>query len=98
SGGLNKYANGQFSHLTTQNGLSSNRIFSLYGDRDGFLWLGAHSGGLNRFKEGKFEVFTKKDGVAGDLVMSIYQDHSGDIWIGTSEGLNKFSNGKFTTF
>ena len=47
----------------------------------------------------KFTSFTTKEGLSSDFVISIYEESEGSLWIGTlGGGLNRFSDGKFTTF
>ena len=45
---------------TTEDGLGSDAIRSLYEDREGTLWIGTLGGGLNALRDGKFQVFTGK--------------------------------------
>jgi len=40
-------------------GLQSNKVYSLYQDRNGFIWLGT-SNGLQRFDGGKFVTFNPR--------------------------------------
>jgi ligand-binding sensor domain-containing protein len=37
------------SHLTTEQGLSSNAITAVYQGSRGYLWVGTNGGGLNRY-------------------------------------------------
>lgn len=97
--GLNQWKNGQNRILTVKDGLSHNAITALYEDQHKNLWIGTMGGGLNRFSNNEFTVFTQqKNGLTHDKVWSIHEDNQGDLWIGTSEGLNKFKNGRFTTY
>ena len=46
----------RFTHLTTDNGLSQNRINAILQDRQGFMWFGTEDG-LNRYDGNTFVVF-----------------------------------------
>lgn len=97
--GLASLRNGKIETFTTDDGLTSNLVLSLFEDREGSLWIGTEAGGLNLLKSKKFNTYTTKDGLPNDLVKAIYQDTQGGIWIGSNGGgLTLFKNGKFTTW
>ena len=79
----------RFAHLSVDEGLSQTSVFSMFQDRDGFVWLGTEDG-LNRF-DGQTVTVYKHDpqdpgSLPHDLVWSIAEDPSGDLWIGTEGG------------
>ena len=45
-----------FDHLTTLNGLSSNKVNAILQDREGFYWV-ATTNGLNRYDGSRFKVY-----------------------------------------
>jgi len=76
--------------------LSHNRVWSIYEDHAGTLWIGT-SGGLNKFDRDKNE-FTRfvhdpnnPNSLSHNAVFAIYEDsHRAGLWIGTyGGGLNK---------
>ncbi len=87
--------------------LSDNRVYSIYEDSEGYLWIGTFGGGLNMFDKKK-ELFFKYANVKNDetslsdnRVLCIYEDKIGNLWVGTyGGGLNKFDrkNEKFKRF
>jgi signal transduction histidine kinase/ligand-binding sensor domain-containing protein len=80
----------------TQDGLSSNAIFSIKRDSAGALWIGT-TNGLDRLAGGKISQFTEKDGLNGKDVWTILDDKEGTLWVGTAGGgLNAFKAGAFT--
>lgn len=79
-------------NYTTENGLGSNVILSLYEDEKGNIWAGTGFGGISMLEEGsdRFVTYTTADGLAGDVVYAINADARGNIWIGTKEGASRF--------
>ena len=97
--GLASLRNGKIETFTSDDGLTSNLVLSLFEDREGSLWIGTEAGGLNLLKSKKFNTYTTKNGLPNDLVKAIYQDAQGGIWIGSNGGgLTLFKDGKFTTW
>ncbi|HEX2983532.1 MAG TPA: two-component regulator propeller domain-containing protein [Ignavibacteriales bacterium] len=79
------------------NSLCDNRVYTIFEDSEGVMWVGTFGGGLNKFdrKTGKF--FAYKEGsapssISDDKICVIYEDKFGAFWIGTyGGGLNKFN-------
>jgi ligand-binding sensor domain-containing protein/two-component sensor histidine kinase len=77
--------------------LNDNRVYTIYEDHEGVLWIGTFGGGLSRFDK-KSERFIAYKNIPGDetslsdnRVMSIFEDSKGSIWVGTyGGGLHKF--------
>jgi len=77
------------------------RLFSLYADDDGVIWIGTLGGGLLRFQDGKFTRFGTRDGLPNEHVSQILEDSRGRLWLGTrggivrvdKESLNRFASG-----
>lgn len=88
-----------FKHISTENGLPSNYIFTIVQDHDGFMWFGTAEG-LSRYDGITFLNFSH---VAGDTtsllnndIQSIAVDHDKGLWIGTQKGLNYLSFKTYT--
>jgi len=83
----------EFEHISSLQGLSSDRVLDIIQDKDGFYWI-ATSEGLNRFDGSTFKVYRhdKNDStsISHNNCCSLFEDESGDIWIGTIYGLNRF--------
>jgi len=80
--------------------ISDDRIWSIFEDRSGILWVGTNSG-LNKLdvQKKQFRHYSYDPVNPGSLsdgdVSSILVDNSGNLWIGTgSGGLNLYDAGK----
>lgn len=85
-----------FNRITTQNGLSHNKVNCILQDQRGFIWMGTDDG-LNRYDGRRFVVFRhqpgNKSGVSGNIITDIIEDKQGIIWIATSDGgLTKYDH------
>lgn len=77
--------------------ISDNRVYALYEDSLGFVWVGTEKG-LNRFDPDtlKFERYFaergKQNSFSSDIPWCFYEDTDGTLWIGTAGGgLNLWS-------
>ena len=84
----------RFSHLTTEDGLPSNRITAIFQDKDRFVWIGTTSG-LSRYDGHELKNFFHSENdttsLPGNYITCIAQDSAGVIWIGTKDGLTFLS-------
>ena len=82
----------RFTHLTSDDGLSQNRIYSILQDRRGFMWF-ATEDGLNRYDGNTFVVYKHNpddpNTLSASLIQNLIEDGHGYLWIGTWGGLNK---------
>lgn len=94
---------GIFYHLTSKNGLSSNRANAVIQDREGFYWI-ATQDGLNRFDGSSCKVFRNIKNDSASLshnnCIFLLEDDNGDIWVATPRGVNRYikKTGKFERF
>jgi DNA-binding NtrC family response regulator/ligand-binding sensor domain-containing protein len=74
------------------NSLSSDRVFSIFEDHSGIVWIGTFGGGLNKLDKyrKKFQHYhrnpTNTNSLNNNLVWSIWQDRSDILWAGTNGG------------
>jgi len=90
-----------FSHFSSEKGLSQSVINCIYQDKKGFIWIGTQNG-LNKFDGYRFENFVNNpsdnNSISSNWIYAITEDSVGNLWIGTKDGLNKFDQktGLFT--
>ena len=83
----------KFTHLTTIDGLSNDRINSILQDRRGFMWF-ATEDGLNRYDGNTFVVYKNNPAdpntLSANFIQGLIEDGHGYLWIGTwGGGLDK---------
>lgn len=90
TGSAQLYHNGRT--LTTENGLSDNRITAIYKDVSGYIWIGTKNG-LNKYNGRNFTIYKPQheNSISNEIITSITGDKEGNIWVGTMHGLNKFN-------
>jgi len=91
---LDYYATAQkpslyFEKLTTQNGLSNNKVNCFIQDQRGFMWIGTDDG-LNRYDGQYFTIFRKQRGIgtglSGNIITDLLEGKEGILWIATADG------------
>jgi len=112
--GVFRYNGEETLHLTRDDGLISNSIWSIVEDRQGNMWFGARKinfsgNGVSRY-DGKqfvnFTIFTAADGLVTDQVLCIFEDRHGSLWFGSGwkeslgqgKGLSRYDGQHFTRF
>ncbi len=91
--------NGQFRHITTDDGLINDNVRLIYEDRQNRIWVGTIYG-ISVFDLDFNLLFnlSANDGLSHEYIMSIAEDEKGNFWIGTRSGLNYYADGKFTHY
>src|SRR5688572_885579 len=84
-----------FDKLTSQNGLSNNKVNCILQDKRGFIWVGTDDG-LNRYDGANFTIFRNQPGnpfcISGNMITDLLEDKNGILWIATSDGgLTKYN-------
>ena len=96
--GLSRWKNGKLTRYDeAAEGLSGDRITSLFEDREGNVWVGGDDG-LDRFRELAASTITMKQGLCGEHVGAIVADRNGSVWTTTIGGLSRWTNGQLTTY
>lgn len=76
-------------------GLDSDYIFALGGDRQGNLWVGTGGAGVFRYAGGRFSGIGSTAGLPGDYVWALHEDAGGALWVGAEGGLARLRDGLF---
>lgn len=78
------------SKLSSEDGLSSNTIYSILQDNSGFIWIATEQG-LNKY-DGKnlthFDIQKSRHQLSHNRNQTMILAPDGNIWTGTSDGLN----------
>jgi ligand-binding sensor domain-containing protein/two-component sensor histidine kinase len=78
-----------FEKITTENGLSHNKVNCIIKDTRGFIWLGTDDG-LNRYDGNKFTIYRNEPAdnntISGNIITDLLEDNKGIIWIATADG------------
>ncbi|MBS1597574.1 MAG: histidine kinase [Bacteroidetes bacterium] len=89
----------KFSHITTVEGLSNNKITSIAQDKKGFIWVGTEDG-LNRLDGYRVKKFYHQPGDTTSLVnnqiKNIRDDGTHNLWMSTVGGISYFNSSKYT--
>ncbi|QSX41285.1 ligand-binding sensor domain-containing protein [Shewanella cyperi] len=94
--GLSHFDGNKFEVLTKKDGLPSNHVFMLHGDKgsDG-IWLGTNMGLSLLDKDKKVaRTLNREDGLVADTVFSMDIDNQGEYWIGSYGGVTRIKAGK----
>ena len=83
----------RFERFTINQGLASDRVYSITQDNRGYIWL-ATDGGVSRYDGYDFSNYrnypSDPASLTDNFVHVVYTDSRGDIWVGTRYGLNRF--------
>lgn len=95
TGGLVRVRGDTIDTVTTEDGLGSNRIRSIYEDEDGILWVGTEDHGLTRIDrrgtpstaDDALTAITRQDGLPDNVIHQILPDDHGRLWMSTNRGI-----------
>ena len=83
-----------FIRITTDDGLSHNRVTDILQDSSGFVWI-ATLDGLNRYDGKQFEIYKHNEdnftSISSSSVLCLEEGKNEDIYIGTDLGLNVYN-------
>ena len=87
----------EFSHISTDDGLSQTTVFSCAQDSLGRMWFGT-SDGLNCYNGYDFNIYrnnpSDSTSIAGNIIRKVYVDSQGRLWAGTAKGLSLYDTEK----
>ncbi len=86
-----------FRHINVENGLSSNTVWRVTQDKDGFMWFGTNDG-LNKYDGYNFTIYRQKAddslSLSSSRIIDILVADDGILWVGTADGLNCYLKDK----
>ncbi len=91
--GLARLEGDDFSVLTQFDGLPSNRIYSLFQDREGSIWAGT-ADGLSQISDLKFPTITDRDGLIPGVIHTVAPSIKGGIWVSGNLGAGRYYAGQ----
>lgn len=72
-------------------GLPSNRVWTIFEDRDRVLWLGTGNGLCRYDRAGDhFQVYGLEQGLPSAVINGITEDRRGRLWVSTNRGISVF--------
>lgn len=82
-----------FQNFTTEEGLPSNEVYSLFQDKNGTMWF-ATDRGLSQYNGYEFKNFEPKDGLTDITVFDFFPQENGQVWCSTfNKKIFYFQNG-----
>ncbi len=84
----------------TNKSISGNKIYKVYYDKKGYIWVGTFENGLNRIDinthDIKQYIHNEKDinSIGGNLIRDILRESNGTLWIATENGLCRYDEDK----
>jgi len=95
--GLLHIRSNRWEAFTTENGLPSNRVLSIWGRGSNEAWAGTDLGAA-RYNGRGWETDTAAGGLVGQNVRAIWGDGKSTYWFGTEAGLSRLEGETWTTF
>jgi len=88
-----------FRHITAEDGLPNNTVWSVTQDQAGFMWFGTNDG-LCRYDGYEFRIFRhiRDDSLSlcDNRIIYLTVANEGTLWIGTAQGINWYNKEKNT--
>ncbi len=98
-GRLHRLRDGMFEPvMSKEDNTRMGTVSSLWGDREGSLWIGLESNGLGRLRARQLATLTIADGLPNESTRSVFQDRQDNLWIGTATGLAKYRDGSMVSY
>jgi ligand-binding sensor domain-containing protein/signal transduction histidine kinase len=91
---LARFSEGHFTLFTSEDGVPEGKIYDLYLDHAGRLWIASTLGGLARVDDPsaerpRFITYTTAQGLSSNSINCITEDRYGRLYVGTARGLDR---------
>ncbi len=91
--------NGNVDEIKWPSNIQLQRIFRVYEDRQGAIWISVASQGIVKFKDDTYKIYNKQNGLNAKLITSFCEDREGNMWLGSSgSGILKYGGDRFISF
>lgn len=91
--GLSKFNGNKFENFTTNDGMASNGIKSMFIDTNNSIWTGHISGGISLKTNGKIKKINLNDSLLDSDISSIVMSKDGKLWISSvGDGAYEINN------
>lgn len=91
-GGIAIFKKDRITGINRQKGLPGEKIYSLYDDIEGNLWIGLKNRGVAEFSGTYFSHLGKREGISNEIINTIRVDNYGQGWVGTDAGISIIQN------
>ena len=95
--GLLRVDHGNTTVFAHGDGLSSDRVHTLFEDREHNLWVGT-ADGLDRFHEPTVSSISMRQGLSSPTIWSVVGARDNSVWLSTLDGLNRWNDGHITVY
>ncbi|MBK7258545.1 MAG: PAS domain S-box protein [Ignavibacteriae bacterium] len=96
--GIGRLRDNVWTYWTTEQGLRTNKVFTLALEKSGRLWFGHQTQGLGSLDGTDAPKYvTPEEGFSSPGVWDLLVDHAGRLWVATREGLAVHDRGVWAT-
>ena len=95
--GLLRVSRGRTSVFARSDGLSGDRVMTMFQDREGNMWVGT-ADGVDRFRAPTVIQFSTRQGLSSPSVWSVLPSRDNSVWVSTVDGLNRLDAGHVTIY
>ena len=90
--GVIRLKDGGETRVTEKEGLASNRVFAVYEDAAGVVWIGTNQG-LSQWNPatGKVTTWSSPEALGGQQIFSILEDDDGFLWMSNNRGVHRLA-------
>ncbi len=89
--GLNRVRQGKFVTDASFAPLARDRVWSIFRDHQGTVWIGTRNNGLVRLRDGQAKRITSKDGLLSNSVFQVVGAGDGRLWMSGPSGISSAS-------
>ena len=93
AGGAFRYDGKKFQNFSRKDGLTSDKLYRMFEDRNGNLWFSGFDG-ITKYDGAKFHT-TKNDGLTEALVVPIFEDSKRRLWFDVKQHGKTIKIGKY---